>query len=111
MGVSDDIMREFEAIKEKRDSVVGSAAFNLQSDLVQASPVDTGELRQSWQPASPVTNGWEIRNIAPHALVIDGGRRVDPDGKTRGSEQLPYGYQPIIEEADRELTKQLKAIK
>lgn len=110
MGFGDDIGKEFNKVREARlDLTVKSAVVNLYSDLVEASPVDTGELKASWQPPEQVgKRKWVVRNIAPHATVIDDGlRKVPVNGKQKevGSPQLPYGFSPIIEITEKELQK------
>jgi len=112
MSFGDDIGREFEAINKKRDRIIKSAALNLHGDLVSASPVDSGELKQSWQlPRQISKTKWIITNIAPHAIIIDGGRRFVPTEngqKEIGSEQLSKGFSPIIEITEKALTRALR---
>ena len=113
MSFGDDIGKEFEEKALKRvEHTVKSASLNLQGDLVEASPVDTGELRISWQMPERLDRfKWKIANIAPHAEIIDGGRRmVTVDGKQKeiGSHQLPYGFRPIIDETEQALQKEFK---
>lgn len=110
MSFSDQIGKEFDELREKRlDNAVKASALNLYGDLVKASPVDTGELRAGWQlPKQTGKRKWVIRNIAPHAYVIDGGRREIPfrDGvKMVGSEQLPTGFRPVIEVTEKALQR------
>lgn len=115
MGFSDDLKKEFEAILKKRDRVVKTGAVSLYGDLEVITPVDTGELRDSWQPPERLgLLNWRISNIAPHAYVIDGGRReamVNGTIRWVGSEQLPKGFQPIIDEFEPKLQRELDKIK
>lgn len=115
MAFSDDIRKEFEAIQKKRDVVVKTGAVSLFGDLQVNTPVDTGELRDSWQAPERITPlNWRISNIAPHAYVIDGGRRqaiVKGTMKWIGSEQLPKGFQPIIDKFEPKLQRELDKIK
>lgn len=115
MAFSDDLKKEFKAIQKKRDVVVKTGAVSLFGDLQVNSPVDTGELRDSWQPPERLgLLNWRISNIAPHAYVIDGGRRqaiVKGTMKWIGSEQLPKGFQPIIDKFEPKLQRELDKIK
>ena len=115
MAFSDDINKGFAQILKKRDNVVKTGAVSLFGDLVENSPVDTGELRDSWQPPQKIgVLNWRISNIAPHAYVIDGGRRQAMVGGTTkwvGSEQLPKGFQPVIEKFEPKLQRELDKIK
>lgn len=115
VAFSDDINKEFEKILKKRDNIVKTGAISLFGDLVEASPVDTGELRDSWQPPQRLgLLNWRISNIAPHAYVIDGGRReatINGTIKWIGSEQLPKGFQPIIDKFEPKLQRELDKIK
>lgn len=111
MSFSDQIGKEFDELREKRlDHTVKSATVNLYSDLVKASPVDTGELKASWQtPEQMGKRKFVIRNIAPHAQIIDGGYRKVPtqDGgeKSVGSRELKNGFGPIIEQTEKALQR------
>jgi len=111
VSFGDDIGKEFSKINRKRDRTIKSAALNLYGDLIVASPVDTGELKRSWQ--LPLKRGrytWAITNIAPHAIVIDGGIRPIPmNGKLKivGSQQLPWGFSPIVKKTEKALQKEL----
>ena len=111
MGFGDEIGKEFDKVRElKLDRVVKSATVNLRSDLIEASPVDTGELKGSWE--QPIQTGkikWVIRNIAPHATVINDGLRVmtvNDKNREVGSPQLPYGFSPVIEITEKALQKE-----
>ena len=115
MGFSDDLKKEFEAIQKKRDVVVKTGAVSLFGDLQVSTPVDTGELRDSWQPPEKLgVLNWRISNIAPYAYVIDGGRRqasVNGTVKWIGSEQLPNGFDPVIKAFEPKLQRELDKIK
>ena len=75
----------------------------------------TGELRDSWQPPERLgLLNWRISNIAPYAEIIDGGRReamVNGTIRWVGSEQLPKGFQLIIDEFEPKLQRELDKIK
>jgi hypothetical protein len=104
-----EIEKEFSNILKKRDVAVRRGALRLYDRLVFASPVDTGELKQSWQAPIQIVGGWQVYNIAPHAIIIDGGRR-NLNGEVVGSEQLPLGFTPIVDEVGKELQEELNAI-
>ena len=114
MGFSDDIDNEFNAILSARDKLATSSALNLHSDLVEASPVDEGELRASWQlPKKTGLRSWIISNTAPHAIPIDGGRReVIVNGTSRmiGSDQLKDGFDPIVRITEKQIQKDLNKL-
>lgn len=111
MTFEQQIEAEHKRILAQRDEAVKEASLDMYSSVVEASPVDSGELRTSWQTPEKIPDGYIVSNIAPHAYIIDGGRRLDGDGVVRGSEQLPDGYKPIIKEVEARLNKRLKAIK
>lgn len=115
VSFSDDINKEFNNILNKRDLVVKTGAVSLFGDLEVNTPVDSGELRDSWQPPQKLgVLNWRISNIAPHAYVIDGGRRqavVNGVTKWIGSEQLPNGFDPIIKAFEPKLQRELNKIK
>ncbi len=110
MSFGSDIGKEFDKVKEARlDHTLRSAVVNLYSDLVESSPVDSGELKASWQPPKEVgKRRYVIRNIAPHAYVIDGGRRpvqIRGNEVMVGSDQLPKGFSPIVEITEKALQR------
>ena len=114
MSFESEFQSEINEINRKRDGVLQTAVTQLYSDLVDASPFDTGELRRSWQtPRSNGTLSYVISNIAPHAVVIDGGRRQIPSlngMKWVGSEQLPTGFQPVVDNIGRIIDQELEQI-
>lgn len=122
MAFMSDVERELAEIKRKTNALVEKTAVDLYSNLVEASPVGVypagsgrsgGELKRSWQPPVEVSNmTFVIRNIAPHAIIIDGGRRQIPIAngalKWVGSEMLPKGFKPIVQKAGKKLNQELK---
>lgn len=114
MSFGDEIDKEFKALLKKRDRLVKSASLNLFNNLVKVSPSDTGELRKSWQlPERMGTLSWRITNIAPHAIIIDGGRReVVVNGKMKeiGSKQLEDGFKPTVDETKKKLQKEFNKL-
>ncbi len=116
MSFGDEIGKEFGKIDKKADTLIRSAVVNLRSDLVESSPVAEvkgGELKASWEQPKKSGNAWVITNIAPHAVVIDGGRREIPiNGKAVwvGSEQLLYGFAPIIAVTEKQLKKRFSKL-
>ncbi len=114
MAVGKELEAEIEALRKKRDDVVRSHAIGLKAKLAIISPVDTGELRRSWNEPTPIPKGWRITNHAPHAVIIDGGRRTiktkKGNPKTIGSEFLPKGYKPHVKQSNKELNEKLKKL-
>ena len=123
MSLEEDIKKEYNKIQIKNGKVVASMAIELLGVLQEASPVGQypagsgrvgGELRRSWQ--SPVQLGrfsWRVSNVAPHAVIIDGGRReavVNGTARMIGSEQLPKGYDPIIKEFEKKLQQAVNKV-
>lgn len=114
MNFADQVKREFEKIASKKNDAIERNVIALQGELIESSPVDTGELKRSWQEPVREDNKWTISNIAPHAVTIDQGRRTAFIYGTRtaiGSEQLPDGYTPIVKNRERKLQKDLDAIR
>lgn len=129
MGFGDDILKDYKKIEAKRDRAIKSAVVNLRSDLIKASPVGNpdlwnvpykpkgysgGELRISWeQPKQIGKRKWVITNIAPHAPIIDGGRREVPTKgggkKWIGSTQLKEGFGDIVADTEKELKRVFKS--
>ena len=124
MSFGDEIGKEFEKINKKRDRVIKSATVNLAGDLIEGTPVGNpdnwkvprapkgytgGELKHSWQPPKQLGRAkYVITNIAPHALVIDGGRREVPTAnglKEIGSKQLVDGFKPIIKKTEKKIER------
>lgn len=116
MAFSDDIKKEYNSIRQRQGIKLRQGAISLFGDLQVNSPVDTGELRDGWQPPQKLgILNWRISNIAPHAYVIDGGRRqiITKKGTAKwiGSEQLPKGFDPIIKAFEPKLQRELDKIK
>lgn len=110
MTFEQQIEAEHQRILKERDTVIKTMAVRLWEDLKVVSPVDSGELRRSWEPPQKIVGGWSISNFAPHAIVIDGGRRTE-NGRTLGSENLRDGFEPTVRRAETDMNKALGAIK
>ena len=90
MGFENDLKKEYEALLKKRNNVVRTGAISLQGDLVTNTPIDTGELRDSWQPPEKLgTLSWRIANIAPYAYIIDGNVRASDDDEPSKTARAP----------------------
>lgn len=103
------LLSEFEEIEQKKDDAIFVVAFELYSELVKSTPVDTSFLRQSWIAPIKKDDGYIIQNTAKYADIVLAGRRV-VRGKTYGSNQLPEGIEPILEKYSNILQIKLKAI-
>ena len=114
MSLEEDIKKEYNKIQTKNGKVVASMVINLAGVLMEASPVDSGELRLSWLPPQKLgLFSWRISNVAPHAIIIDGGRReavVNGTARMIGSEQLPKGYDPIVEAFEKKLQQAVNKV-
>jgi hypothetical protein len=114
MSFSSELENEIAELARKRNTVLKKVATKLYTNLVEASPEDTGELKRGWQPPVEIsTMTFLIANIAPHALIIDGGRRQIPfNGKLKwiGSERLKQGYKPIVDRAEKTLNGELQKL-
>lgn len=112
MGVGKQLEDEINEILKKRDKVIKEHVVGFYGILKDESPVDTGELKLSWNMPKRIPKGWRTTNHAPHAVIIDGGRRKVRtklgNMKEIGSVDLPDGYAPLIEDSDKELNEKLK---
>jgi hypothetical protein len=109
MSVGKEFDAELDAILRKRDGIAKAEAIEMHSDVVQATPVDTGHLKGSWEWVTGRYKYITQTNVE-YAPTIDGGRRM-VDGKWQGSEQLPHGWQPIIKRHRENIKKLLRRIK
>lgn len=109
MSFMDDFNKEADDILKQRDIVAKSFSLELHESLVSVTPVDTGNLKGAWTWDAE-NNKYVSTNNMEYATVIDGGRR-EINGKMQGSEQLPHGFQPIVERSRKVLQTKLKAIK
>ena len=104
------LLDEFDDIQKLHDKVLGETAINLYGELVEATPIDTGNLKASWKAPSKTKDGYKIENSAIYA-DIRLHKRVKVNGIMYGSLQFPDGISPIIHKADIQLQEDLKAIK
>ncbi len=56
MGFAEDLNKLCERAKEKAELVVRKTALELQSQMVERSPVDTGRFKNNWQCGIGVVN-------------------------------------------------------
>ena len=106
MGLLKD---ELTAIVTKSDIVVAKVAADMFAELIQITPVDTGQLKIAWD-LSKTPNGWLLSNNLGYSSIIFEGRVVGSDGVVRGSEQLPNGLAPILDKYNRVLEIELRRI-
>ena len=99
--------------KETNDSV-RRVFIDVQNRIIKASPVDSGEFRNRWVPATfdknVFGNTYELINTAPYANVIEyGGFTTKPETEmTIGgySKQAPQGVVRVnLEWARQEVKK------
>jgi hypothetical protein len=110
MGFKEDANKELDAILNQRDKVGKSGALGLHFAIIDASPVDTGDFKGSWQFSTIDKGHYRTETNIEYGPVIDGGRRK-VNGKWQGSEQLPNGFKPIIEREHNNIQKMLRKIK
>lgn len=103
------VLDEFNDIIKKKDDILLSVAIELRSALVKASPVDTGNLKSSWNPIEKTDDGYKIENTAIYATIAL-SERVVINGKQYGSEQFPQGYTALVIQYNEILQKKLEQI-
>lgn len=87
---------EFDSeINREHDRLV-SKVVGFHSDLIRASPVDTGEFKGSWKLKTNSRWDWTIENNQKYASILARGRR-NINGKWYGSEQWANGLTPMLE--------------
>ena len=104
------LTQELEALSQQAERVVAKCTQGLYTDLVKASPVDTGNFRSAWTltPINKLT--WEIRNPVDYASILWEGRRQVGD-TYYGSAQWPGGGDPMLAQANRKLQADLDSIR
>lgn len=110
MSFKDEFNAELNSIMQKRDNVAKMFSIELHSAVLQATPVKGGDLRKAWNWDIVSPGHYRSSNNLQYAITIDEGRR-EVEGKWQGSEQLPEGFQPIIDREQSNLQKMLKDIK
>ena len=104
----DSILQDLNNIAEQTEKILASVAADLFAELQLKTPVDTGQLRQSWA-LDKVSDGFEISNNLSYASIIFDGRKI-VNGKAQGSTQLAEGIQPILDKYNRRLEIELRRI-
>jgi len=90
-------VNEFDDIIDDVNDKVHSEILNIYSEVINVTPVDTGDLRQHWEYLKLNKYRWIIVNDLDYAESINRGRRFVGE-KTYGSLQLPDGWEPMITE-------------
>lgn len=80
------------------------------SELVVASPVDTGTFKSAWSLSRDSTWEWSIHNPMGYASILWDGRR-EVGNRTLGSEQWPQGGDPMLLASNRRLQNRLAGLK
>lgn len=110
MSFKDKFNAELNGILQKRDDVAKMFSIELHSAVLKATPVKHGDMKKAWDWSLVGEGHYRSSNNIEYAITIDEGRR-NVHGKMQGSEQLPDGFQPIIEREEENLEKMLKDIK
>jgi hypothetical protein len=100
--------QELELLYAKQIKTVAKGVTNLYADFIRVSPVDTGMFKAAWDMSNRGDMKWLISNNMEYATILFDGR--DPQTK-RGSEQWAEGGLPMLQKFDRELTRELDAIR
>lgn len=88
------LTRYIRATEQEADAATLALATDVHADVVETSPVDTGELRASWwgpRRIGPAT--YQIGNPTPQAKAVEYGTWPNPGPLTHryGGEALPGG--------------------
>lgn len=116
MSFGDDLKAEYKEIERKFDHSVRSGVFELKSRVIEASPVDTGDLKRSFTPPRKIAKySWiaTSSNLIYAPIIGRGRRQVFVNGALKfvGSNKLPYGYEPIVREVSQIIQKDLDGIR
>ena len=89
------LLLEFETELEKDRQKLESNIIGFHSDLIRASPVDTGEFKGAWKLKTNSKWSWTIENKQKYAGILARGRRK-VNGVDYGSEDWSEGLTPMI---------------
>ena len=81
-------------IKQDHKRLV-SQVVGFHSDLIKASPVDTGEFKGAWKLKTNSKWSWTIENKQKYGAILARGRRYI-NGVWYGSEQWQDGITPMV---------------
>lgn len=101
MGIKERIEAAKKEILLEIEGDVRKAALSLKSKIEQKVPVDSGELKESWNLIEESPYSFQVVSDAPHAKVIEYGLYPNPPKKGTGktvngfSTQAPKGYARI----------------
>ena len=91
---------EFDRELKKEHKRLVSQVVGFYSDLVKASPVDSGEFKGAWKLKTNSKWSWTIKNPQKYADILARGRRK-VNGVWYGSEQWQDGLTPMIMRFER----------
>lgn len=103
------LLDEYNQILAKKDKILAEIAIELFAELVNATPVKTGNLRNSWVAPQKTKDGYVITNTAIYADIRLTEYRV-VRGKQYGSLQFPNGIEGIISKYNSILQTRLNRI-
>ena len=99
--------QELKLIVKKQRKVVDDIASDLYSELIEITPVVTGQLKSAWD-LDESNSGWIISNNMTYASIIFDGRGSRPSG---GKYNLPDGITPILKKYNILLQERLNRIR
>jgi len=102
------LSKEFENLLDQKQKILNKVVLNLYSELVRATPVDTGTLKTSWELKKVSSTHWVLSNNMEYAEIIFRGIRPGVKG---GSKNLPDGVYPILQKFNTQLELELANIR
>lgn len=104
------LSNEFDSLISDSEFIIAEVVADLYAELIKRTPVDTGQLKASWNLDKLSDGSWLLSSNLQYADIIFRGRRMIM-GKQVGSLQLPDGVYPIIASFNSELENRLKGLK
>jgi len=104
-----NISLEFDTLTDDIEKLITAEVKAYRNELVRITPVDSGEMRNSWGKVEYNGNWhWHFKNTADHAFVIARGRRklLNQNGLSRwyGARGIWHnGIRPFMKRFERKL--------
>lgn len=98
------------SMPDEKEKELKRLGFMLQTDIALNSPVDSGDLKRSWNVGEVQNDSIEVGTNLEYALHVEHGFEHESGGFVRGSHMVEISVKQLEQRLPRELNRWLKEV-
>ena len=105
--------KQFKQLSKSADKIIKEEALSFHANIVRiwaVAPFNSQDSRGKWIKPQRVPRGYKVVNTAPYAPILWIGRH-NINGVTYGSEQMPQGGVPTLNNTINAIKNRMRIIK